>query len=547
MDHVPKDAAAGPDRPPLAPAELARFERAGDRVLESLGEGVCVLDARWRVVYWNAAAERMSGVRREQLLGRKLSEEFAEALGTELARICRETTRTLEPRELRAWRFGGGAAGRAAGVYDVRTYAVDGGGLLILFDEVSARVAQDAELAERVAEGEALRELARAMAALTDSATLLPVLCDAAIRLGHATGALVAQQRGDAGEHLAAAGAAAQAAGVRFPLAGSMYERAVRERGPVSVAQYEPATGPLVDLARETRVGPILATPLVAHDQVIGALFVIRHRGDAPFTARDHERLGVVADHAALALWKAQLIEEARAADQAKGNFLATISHELRTPLTALTGYGELLADEIVGELSGQQADIVERMRSVTHHLTVMIDEILTYSALEAGHEQVRPTPTLASAIVRDAVAVIEPLARQKGLAVEVDMPADHDPRLVTDVDKVRQILVNLGGNAVKFTDAGAVRFVVRNGDDTVRFAVRDTGSGIAAAEQARIFEPFAQVESGLTRRHGGTGLGLYISRRLADLLGGAIELESAPGQGSTFTLLLPAGEASRG
>ena len=514
-------------------------------MLESLGEAVCVLDGAWRFVYWNAAAERMSGVPREQLLGRRLTEQFAEALGTELARAAAETMRTSEPRELRAWRFAGGAGGRAAGVYDVRCYPVEGGGLLVLFDEVSARVAQEAELAERVAEGESLRELARAMAAVADSPTLLAVLCDAAMRLGSAAGALVAQQRGGEAEYLAAAGLAAAGAGVRFPVAGSMYERAVRERRPVSVAQYEATAPPLDALARETNVGPILATPLVAQDQVIGALFVVRQRGEPPFSARDHERLGVVADHAALALWKARITEEAQAADEAKGNFLATISHELRTPLTALTGYGELLADEIVGELSRQQADIVERMRSVTHHLTVMIDEILTYSALEAGREQVRPSASTAAAIVRDAVAVIEPLARQKGIAIEVDVPS-HDPRLVTDVDKVRQILVNLAGNAVKFTDRGAVRLVVRNGDGTVRFAVRDTGAGIAPEEQARIFQPFAQVESGLTRRHGGTGLGLYISRRLADLLGGAIELESALGEGSTFTLLLPA-EPARG
>ncbi|CAA9308741.1 MAG: hypothetical protein AVDCRST_MAG40-839 [uncultured Gemmatimonadaceae bacterium] len=526
----------------LAPADIARFERAGDRVLESLGEAVCVLDDGWRFAYWNAAAERMSGVSRETLLGRRLTEQFAAALHTDLGRICRETMQTREPRELRAWRFGGGVGGRGAGIYDARSYPVDGGGVLVLFDEVSARVAQEAELAERVAEGEALRELARAMAAVTDSATLLAGLCDAAMRLGNASGALVSQQRGEEGEYLAAAGTAARAAGIRFPLAGSMLERAVRDRAPVSVTQYEAAGAPLDELAAATAVGPVLAVPLVAQNQLIGALFVIRQRGSEPFTARDQERLAVVADHAALALWKSGLIEDAQAADQAKGNFLATVSHELRTPLTALTGYGELLADEIVGALSRQQLDIVERMRAVTHHLTVMIDEILTYSALEAGSEQVRPSEASAAAIVEDAVAVIEPLARQKGLSLEVQLP-DHEPALVTDVDKVRQILVNLAGNAVKFTDSGAVRLVVSNGDGAVRFAVHDTGAGIAPDDQARIFQPFAQVESGLTRRHGGTGLGLYISRRLASLLGGRIELESVPGEGSTFSLVLPAGD----
>jgi signal transduction histidine kinase len=255
----------------------------------------------------------------------------------------------------------------------------------------------------------------------------------------------------------------------------------------------------------------------------------------------------VIADHAALAMWKAELLEQSRAADRAKGRFLATVSHELRTPLTALTGYEELLADEVIGPLSEPQTDVLERMRSVTNHLTVMIEEVLAFSSIEAGHEVVRPTDFLAADLVRAAAAIVDPLARQKRLLLEIQLP-DEPIRLTSDIDKVRQIIVNIAGNAVKFTDRGSVRITLSEHRwheaqaerHEVRFAVTDTGPGIAPEDARRLFRAFSQVDAGLTRRHGGTGLGLYISQRLAQLLGGRIDVESELGVGSTFTLSLP-------
>src|SRR5205814_3004964 len=136
------------------------------------------------------------------------------------------------------------------------------------------------------------------------------------------------------------------------------------------------------------------------HDLILGSLAVMRDMQSVPFSTRDAQRLRVIADHAALALWKEELYEKAQAGDAAKGRFLATISHELRTPLTALTGYQELLTDEVIGPLTEPQTDVVERMRSVTHHLTVMIEEVLAFSSIEAGREVVRPTEFLAEDLV---------------------------------------------------------------------------------------------------------------------------------------------------
>ena len=168
-----------------------------------------------------------------------------------------------------------------------------------------------------------------------------------------------------------------------------------------------------------------------------------------------------------------------------------------------------------------------------------MIEEVLAFSSLETGRERVRSTEFLAADLVRAACAVVEPQARQKRIELTCDMP-DEPIRMTGDVDKIRQILVNLAGNAVKFTDAGEIRISLTREGTRVRFGVCDTGIGIAHEDIGRLFQPFVQLDAGLTRRHGGTGLGLYISQRLASLLGGAIRATSTPGKGSVFTVTLP-------
>jgi signal transduction histidine kinase len=392
---------------------------------------------------------------------------------------------------------------------------------------------------DRLPEGDALRQLARQLAAVADTGELLSILCDAAQRQACAQGAAVVRADGDTGETVAACGMLSPAMGKRFVLRGSLLLEMQHTRDIVGVADVQADARPITKAVPELAIGPMLIAPLVAHDALIGGLAVSREPGERTFTADDRECLRLIADHAALALWKADLLEQARAADAAKGRFLATISHELRTPLTALTGYNELLVDEVLGKISEPQRDILERMRSVTQHLTAMIEDVLAYSSLEMGHEVIRPTEFLLVDLVNAVAAVAEPLARQKGIDLSISVP-DPSLRIVTDIDRARQILINLAGNAVKFTDKGGVRIDVAVTEDHVRIAVIDSGIGIPSGQQKHLFKPFAQVDAGLTRRHGGTGLGLYISSQLAKLLGGRIELESHAGKGATFTLLLP-------
>ena len=248
-------------------------------------------------------------------------------------------------------------------------------------------------------------------------------------------------------------------------------------------------------------------------------------------------------------LQRAQFLEreqearrEAETANRTKGDFLAVMSHELRTPLSAIIGYQELLADGITGPVTELQRHQLGRIKVSARHLLELIDEILTYSRAEAGKEEVLYEVTAVNTMVDDAASLIEPLAADKHVTLSVvrlDTPLD----IRTDPRKVRQVLVNLLSNAVKFTDAeGSVSLRAHRDGDTLELTISDTGIGIEPDHLDRIFDPFWQVEQKATRRAGGTGLGLSVSRRLARLLGGDVLVTSEPGKGSSFTVLLPVG-----
>ena len=232
-------------------------------------------------------------------------------------------------------------------------------------------------------------------------------------------------------------------------------------------------------------------------------------------------------------------LERAEGASLAKSEFMAAMSHELRTPLGAIIGYSDLLETEVIGPLSERQKDHMRRVKMGAWHLLGIIEEILTFSRLDAGREPVHQERVDPSPIAADAVAMVEPQAQQKGLAVRVQLP-EAPLEVTTDAGKLRQILVNLLGNAVKFTDAGQVELRAWSGPGVLHLEVSDTGPGIAPEYLERIFEPFTQVDSSHTRVKGGTGLGLPVSRRLARLLGGDLEVASTVGEGSRFTLTVP-------
>jgi signal transduction histidine kinase len=229
----------------------------------------------------------------------------------------------------------------------------------------------------------------------------------------------------------------------------------------------------------------------------------------------------------------------AEAASRAKSDFVATMSHELRTPLNAIIGYVSLLAEGIPDSVTERQRGQLARVDASAHHLLELIDEVLTLSRLEAGREVVTPRPVILAEALDEAAAMVEPMVAARQLRMEV-RPPDPSLTIETDVSKLRQILLNLLTNAIKFTDEGGVTLSATGDGDVACIRVADTGIGIAPENQARIFESFWQVQQTKTRRVGGAGLGLNVARHLARLLGGDVTVESVLGEGSTFTVRLP-------
>ncbi|HUF12941.1 MAG TPA: ATP-binding protein [Longimicrobiales bacterium] len=231
---------------------------------------------------------------------------------------------------------------------------------------------------------------------------------------------------------------------------------------------------------------------------------------------------------------------EAEQASAAKTQFLAVVSHELRTPLNAISGFTELLAMQVGGSMTETQLEYVSRIDSSTRHLTGLIEQILMFSRIESGREDLDLEEMDIGVLTLEVADLLEPLARRKGLRFERRL-AQVPMQARVDAARMRQILLNLVGNAIKFTDSGSVTVSVEPSGQEIEVLIADTGQGIPPHEMERIFEPFTQVDASATRRVGGTGLGLAVSRHLARLMGGDIRADSSPGAGSRFRLSLPA------
>jgi signal transduction histidine kinase len=258
------------------------------------------------------------------------------------------------------------------------------------------------------------------------------------------------------------------------------------------------------------------------------------------------ELLKTFGTQSALAIQNARLFREVEEqgrqlaiASRHKSQFLANMSHELRTPLNAVLGYTELILDNIFGEVPEPIRDSLERSRASGQHLLGLINDVLDLSKIEAGQLVLSVADYAMEEVVHAVVTAVESLAAEKKLGLRVAVPPDL-PVGRGDSRRLTQVLLNLAGNAVKFTDSGEIRVAVTVAGGAFVVSVADTGPGISEADQARIFEEFQQADSSTTRKKGGTGLGLAIAKRIVELHGGRIWVESRLGAGSTFRFTVP-------
>ena len=266
----------------------------------------------------------------------------------------------------------------------------------------------------------------------------------------------------------------------------------------------------------------------------------------ANFPSRTVDLLQTFAAQSVLAIQNARLFREVEVkshqlevASRHKSQFLANMSHELRTPLNAILGYTELILDNIYGDMPQRMRGVLERVQSNGKHLLGLINDVLDLSKIEAGQLTLSLDDYSIGDVVQNVVTAVEPLATEKSLALKVELPNDL-PTAHGDQRRLTQVLLNLVGNAIKFTDSGEVAINVAAGNGAYTLSVRDTGPGIDPADQSKIFEEFQQADSSATKTKSGTGLGLSISRRIVAMHGGRIWVKSAPGHGSTFFIKVP-------
>ena len=289
----------------------------------------------------------------------------------------------------------------------------------------------------------------------------------------------------------------------------------------------------------------LLALPLLREGRIIGGLIVCRAAPGA-FPPETVGLLESFTAQSALAIHNAKLYQEIVAqrhalelASRHKSQFLANMSHELRTPLNAILGFAELVQDGIYGEVPPRVHAVLERVQAGGQHLLGLINDVLDLSKIEAGQLSLSLGDYPMQDVVGGVASATEALAAAKGLAFRVEVTAGL-PRGHGDAQRLRQVLLNLVGNAIKFTDKGEVSVAVSAEGGLFRVAVTDTGPGVPEAERQRIFEEFHQVDSSSTREKGGTGLGLAIARRIVEMHGGRVWAESEPGRGSRFCFTVP-------
>jgi len=422
-----------------------------------------------------------------------------------------------------------------------------------LFDEVRARTR---ELAQSVQELQALGEVSQAVNSTLDLETVLATIVAKAVQLsGTEGGAIYVFDELEQLFRLRATYGFSEdlVAAVQDQHIGASdaIRRVTQDRQPQEIADIrdEPPS-PLREIAMRAGYRARLTVPLVSADKVVGAL-VIRRKQPGNFPKGTIHLLQTFAAQSVLAIQNAHLFREIedksrqlQLASEHKSQFLASMSHELRTPLNAVIGLTEMMVTNAARFGTEKALEPLRRVNAAGTHLLSLINEILDLSKIEAGKLELNPEPVNLARLIDEVIGTAGQLAEKNKNRLVVEAQ-ENVGVLTADPMRLQQILLNLLSNACKFTKEGEVALRVRkvaDGRDWVELAVADSGIGMTAEQQAKLFQDFTQADSLTARRYGGTGLGLAITRKLARMMGGDVTVTSEPGKGSVFTVRLPGG-----
>ena len=418
-----------------------------------------------------------------------------------------------------------------------------------LLDELRHRTD---ELGRSVGELRALGEVSQTVNSTLDLETVLSTIVTKAVQLsGTEAGAIYGYDEQEREFRLRATygmdqglidALSQQHIGLDDPTVAEVF--AQREPAQVADLREEPASD-INEITLRAGYRARMVAPLLRGEDIVGTL-VVRRRAPGEFAKNTVDIIKTFAAQSALAIQNARLFHEIEdksrqleVASQHKSQFLANMSHELRTPLNAILGYSELMADGAYGEPSEKMLGILKRLEANGKHLLGLINDVLDLSKIEAGQLVLELSDYSVQDIAQTVRSTLEPLAADKKLSFRVDVAPKLPPGR-GDGRRLTQVLINLVGNAIKFTDAGEVAIKAEANNGSFCVSVRDTGPGISAADQARLFQEFQQADNAITKKKGGTGLGLAISKRIIEMHGGKIWVESQVGQGSTFAFSLP-------
>jgi len=408
------------------------------------------------------------------------------------------------------------------------------------------------ELARSVEELKALGEVSQAVSSTLDLETVLTSIVRHAVQLSKADAGTIYEfdeteqvfipriNYGVSDEFIQAMRESKQRVGNKTVLGQS-----AKKRLPEQIADLVNVPNYPISYMKQTDFRALLAVPLLRKDRHIGGL-VVRRKAAGKFTESVVDLLQTFAAQSVIAIHNARLFHEIEVkgheleiANKHKSEFLANMSHELRTPMNAILGYTELIIDNIYGEVPEKIQRVLERVEKNGQHLLSLINDVLDFSKIEAGRLTLTLTDYSRQDVIQTVATSVEALAAEKNLDLEVMIPKE----LMTgkgDEQRIAQVLLNLLGNAIKFTEEGGVIVEATVSNETFLISVSDTGPGLSEADHKKIFEEFHQADGSSTREKGGTGLGLSISKKIVEMHGGHIWVDSIPKKGSTFRFTLP-------